>query len=133
MPFGDYESQAAGKAATVAAAHLIVNGRTPPPWLAATAADPGLSLRWPQLFVQLPGPERDRSDEWELSMGLTSKIQLLMARLDLTRDQAVDRLRQIDADNAELLAIGVEPGVPAKVAPTNAPLDEPIVEPASGE
>ena len=135
QPFSMYESDAAKKAAQVASAHLRANGLAVPPWLDEAAREPGMGLKWPQLYVQLPGPERDRSDEWRLGFGLASKIQLLMEREDLTRVQALEKLKAVAADNEELTAMGIEPGLPKPepIAPENAPLDEPIVEPRSGE
>jgi hypothetical protein len=134
QPFADYEAEAARKAAQVACAHLLANGRPCPPWLDATAKAPELGLKWPPLYVQMPGAERDRADDWRLANGVASKVQVLQEREDLTRDQALEKLKQVKADNDELAAMGIEPGPPAPTAPPlNAPTDEPLVEPPSGE
>lgn len=118
VPFGRYEERAAKTAIAVAASHLRNNGR-PDAMLEAAAADPdfALGMHWAPLYVQLPGPERDRTDEWRLEMGFASKLQLLMEREDLTREQALEQLRQVQADNAELLTLGVEPGKPLPILP----------------
>lgn len=117
-PFGHYEEEAARVCLAVAASHLRAN-RRPDATLEAAASDPSfaLSLHWPTLYVQLPGPERDRSDEWRLSMGFASKVQLLMERDDLTREQALEQLRTVAADADELTTLGIEPGLPLPPAP----------------
>ena len=50
-------------------------------------------------------------------MGLASKIQLLMER-GINRDQALERLKQIDADNRELAALGLDPAAPGFIGAT---------------
>jgi hypothetical protein len=117
-PFGHYEGKAARMAARVACTQFRRAGSTPADWLVEMALeDDGLSLEWAPLYVQLPGPERDRADTFDLSMGWTSKIRLMMERDSLTREQAIRRLAQVQQDNADLAALGVDPASPQ--APTD--------------
>jgi hypothetical protein len=133
QPFSDYESEAARKCAEVAAAHLRANGHEPEPWLDEAARTASLALRWAPLYVQLPGVERDRSDEYRLANGYASKVQLLMEREDLTHAEAVEKLKSIEKDKAELEALGIEPGLPSKPGEEVDPLDPEPVEPINGE
>jgi hypothetical protein len=116
-PFRRFEDDAARIACKVACSQFRRAGAEPEDWLIASAEEAGLSIEWPSLYVQLPGPERDRADEFELSMGWTDKIRILMERYDLTRDQALDRLRQVQRNNADLVALGLDPAAPAPIAP----------------
>lgn len=63
----------------------------------------GLSLRlvlsWPEPEIPIPGPDRDAADRAELEMGLASRVQLLMRRRGITREQAVREIERIDEDN----------------------------------
>ena len=63
----------------------------------------GLSLRlvlsWPEPEIPIPGPDRDAADRAELEMGLASRVQLLMRRRGITREQAILEIERIDEDN----------------------------------
>ena len=72
------------------------------------AADRGLVLSWPEPIIPIPGPDRDAADQAELTMGLASRLQILMRRRGITREQAEAELHQIDSDNQRF---GVGPGV----------------------
>jgi hypothetical protein len=61
----------------------------------AAEAEGGLTLRWPEMLVELPGPERDSHDQWMLDAGLMSKTQWLMLREHLTQEEAEQRLADI--------------------------------------
>jgi hypothetical protein len=115
-PFSDYEADAARVCVLVARSHLMAHGHAVPAELDAAAEDPSLSVTWPQLRQMLPGPEKNSEDEYRLTMGLCSKLDLLMERDGLTREQALERFRQIVADNAELAALGIDPLPPASPA-----------------
>lgn len=60
-----------------------------------------LTLRWSDLVHEVPGPGRNLEDEWLLRMGLTSKIQVLMRRNNLTRDEAIKALIAVVQDQKE--------------------------------
>lgn len=84
----------------------------------ALAADFELEVLWREPVVDVPVPERDASQQWEYSMGLLSRIDLLCQRHGLTRDQAIERLKQLAEDKElEREILGdeesqLEPGVP---------------------
>lgn len=105
-----YEDRAAFKAAQVTAAHLLANGfANPAGRLFDLLDDWRFTLRWPQLFVQLPGPERDREDDNRLAKGFASKVMILQERQDLTEAEALELLGRVKAQNDQLAALGVDP------------------------
>lgn len=69
------------------------------PGLLEIADDPKLNLSWPQPRFPLPTPERDAEDEFEINMGVLSTVELVMRRRGCTREQAIEALEQIAADN----------------------------------
>jgi hypothetical protein len=119
-PFRNFEDKVATMCCRVAATHLRNNGLGLKSWLEQSGQESKLSLEWASLYVQLPGPERDRADTFELTMGWTDKIRILMDRYDLTREQAIQRLKQVQQNNQDLLALGVDPAppTPALAGPT---------------
>ena len=86
----------------------------------------GLALRWPSLVPDVPmfGADQDQADQWALSVGLTSRVQLVMRRLNLTREAALDHLKAVADDLKEEQTLGLPPipTGPAAVStnPTNA-------------
>ncbi len=58
-----------------------------------------LVLSWPEPEIPIPGPDRDAADRAELEMGLASRVQLLMRRRGITREQAILEIERIDEDN----------------------------------
>lgn len=63
------------------------------------AANTGkLVFSWPEPTIPIPGPDRDHADQWELQMGITSRIEVIQRRRGLSRDQAIEVLRQIAED-----------------------------------
>jgi hypothetical protein len=61
--------------------------------LAAVADDPSLRVAWPEVSLDLPGPDRDQADTFELDRGLTDPIELLMRRQGLTEEEAIEAFR----------------------------------------
>lgn len=96
-PFSHYEDNLAKVVLTVGATHLGNNGVSSAE-LEAAAADPGLVLGWPDMFPDLPGPERDQSDQWLLDNGMRSRTQILMRRQRLTREEAEAALEETAED-----------------------------------
>ena len=96
-PFGKYEDDLAKVCLTVGSKHLANNGYADATTaqLTAAAADPGLVLRWPCMYPDTPGPERNDEDEWLLDHGLTSRLQILMRREKLNAEEAEERLKAI--------------------------------------
>lgn len=75
------------------------------PGLAKAAKSLRMLLSWPEPRIPIPGPERDQADEWELSLGSKSRVNVIMERYGLTRDQAIDHLKQVADDETEATAI----------------------------
>jgi hypothetical protein len=67
------------------------------------------SLKWHQLYVELPGPERDRSDAQRLKWGTASLVTIVQERQDLTEDEAFDALAKVQEQNRRLEAMGINP------------------------
>lgn len=86
--------------------------------LAALADRLGLVLSWPEPMIPVPGPDRDAADSAELEMGLASRVQVLMRRRGLTREQAEAELEIIDRDTARF---GLGPGRPGDAAASRHP------------
>ncbi len=61
-----------------------------------------LLLAWAEPRIPIPGPDRDQSDEWEMQVGIKSRITVCMERYGLTRDQAVEHIKQVSTDEAEI-------------------------------
>jgi hypothetical protein len=57
-------------------------------------------LAWAEPRIPIPGPDRDKSDEWEMQVGLKSRINVCMERYGLNHDQAVQRLQEVAEDEA---------------------------------
>jgi hypothetical protein len=105
-----YEDRAAFKSVQVAAAHLAANGLiSEAAGLWAPLEDWQFTLRWPQLFVQLPGPERDREDDNRIAKGFASKVMILQERQDLTEAEALELMAKVKAQNDQLAAMGIDP------------------------
>jgi len=57
-----------------------------------------LLLAWAEPRIPIPGPDRDQSDEWEMQVGIKSRINVCMERYGLNHDQAVQRLKEVAED-----------------------------------
>lgn len=138
--YGHYERSLARVTCKVAAAHARNNGlgrllETSVSAIEAAAAVP-LALRWPEMFVELPGPERDQADEWLLSQGAESLTGLLMRRYSLTREEARERLELLAEDHAfeRSLAVAQEPQAkPLPADPADDSSDDQNEGPAADE
>jgi len=64
-----------------------------------------LLLAWAEPRIPIPGPDRDQSDEWEMQVGIKSRITVCMERYGLTRDQAVEHIKQVTEDESEIKEI----------------------------
>jgi hypothetical protein len=108
--WGCYEEEAAKTAVAIGAAHLRNVGLDSDAGrLAAILDDWAFSLRWPSLFIQLPGPERDAADDWRLNHSLVSLVGLLQERQDLTESEAFEALAKVAEQNARLKSLGINP------------------------
>ena len=72
---------------------------------------------WPEVQIPIPGPDRDNHDEWELRMGIASRIQLVMQCRGMTRDQAVAYLKQVKKDEDDADKIDPPPEAPDVTEP----------------
>lgn len=106
----DYERAAASTALSVVAAHLRNhNAGGAAGRFEAAAIDPDLQLQWPRLYVDLPGPERDRADGVRLKWGIASLVDLVMEREDCSEEQAFERLAKVQEHAERLRAMGIAP------------------------
>lgn len=96
-PWGDYERD-------LARVVLAVGGRDPSP------AD-RMTLRWPSMLPDVPmyGSEAQAADEADLDLGIVSRIQVVMRRQSMTREQAILHLKQVAEDKVEEGALGLVP------------------------
>jgi len=118
-PFAAFEADAARTALRVGASHLTNSGMTSaaaPLW--AALRDYRMSLMWGRMTSQLPGPELDRADAWLISMGLKTKIDVLMERQDLSEEQVIEVLRTNVRRNQVLISLGIDPNPPQATPPT---------------
>lgn len=58
-----------------------------------------LSLSWPRRVVPVDLPDFQQMDQSDLQAGLTSRVAIYQDRHGLTREQALDALAEIQADN----------------------------------
>lgn len=65
----------------------------------------GFALYWPSPRLDLPSADRDREDKTSLELRLESRVMVVMRRFELNRDQALEHLKQVAADEAELAEI----------------------------
>jgi hypothetical protein len=73
------------------------------PELVASAKTLRLVLAWGEPRIPVPGPDRDTSAEWEIQMGMKSRLSEAMERYGFpTRDQALAHFAQVAEDEAEL-------------------------------
>jgi hypothetical protein len=75
------------------------------------AADFKQQLTWPEPRLAIPGADRDEADATEIESGYCSRVMKIQERYGLSRDQAIERLKQIAKDNEEANAI--DPPQPA--------------------
>jgi hypothetical protein len=86
--------------------------------LADAAKSLNLLLAWAEPAIPVPGPDRDQSDEWEVSMGIKSRVAVCMDRYGLSEDQAVEHIKHVAEQEAMITAI-----IPQKAAPGDMPVN----------
>ena len=89
--------------ATVAAVGAGVEG------LESTAAGLELELDYPDLDIPIPSPERDAQDLFEIEQGCAARSTSSWSDSARRACKAVEHLRRVKADQAELAALGVGP------------------------
>ena len=87
-----------------------------------------LLLAWAEPRIPIPGPDRDQSDEWEMQVGIKSRVSVCMERYGLTRDQAIKHIEQVAEDELEAQEKG-----PAKANPVAPPAEDDDVSEAAPE
>ena len=92
------------------------------------AAQLELLLAWPEPRIPIPGPDRDQSDEWEMQVGIKSRVAVCMERYGLNRDQAIAHIEQVAEDEAE----AQEKGPPKQNPVSPSREDEPEEDDVSG-
>jgi hypothetical protein len=85
--------------------------------LSATALDPSLRVAWPEVSIDLPGPDRDNADTFELQYDLTDPIELLMRRQGLTEEEAIEAYRQVQRRRRIAGALQEDPDAVVPPAP----------------
>jgi Phage portal protein, SPP1 Gp6-like len=81
-----------------------------------------LLLSWPEPRIPVPGPERNTEDEWEMSIGAKSRVDVIRERYGLTREQALARLKQVKKDEDEANVIMPPEPPPVEVDPNGEPI-----------
>jgi hypothetical protein len=114
-PFTHYEDGLAKLVLAIGAGHLGAqsdrDALATADALGQVAADPGLVLRWADMYPYLPGPDRNADDGWLLEHHLTSRTMVLMKREKLTRAEARQRLDEIAEDERhERAVLGLDAG-----------------------
>lgn len=107
--WGAYEEAAARVCCQIGEAHLRVNSIDhDADVLQSILDDWSFSVRWPSLYIQLPGPQRDQADDWRLSHSLVSLVGILQERQDLSEDEAFEALAKVAEENRKLQAMGIQ-------------------------
>jgi hypothetical protein len=126
-----YEEDAARMVFTIAEVHTRQGGvKTDAGRYKAVLDDWEFSVQWPNLFTQLPGPQRDQSDQWLLEQGLTNKVTVLMERNGFTETEAFNYLAKLNEQDQKLLALGIDPKPAAPPSPFGKPAPDDVM---SGE
>jgi hypothetical protein len=92
------------------------------------AAELPLSLTWPPVAIDLPGPDQDAADEASVAAGYESPIMIVQRRFGMTRDQAIAHLEQVAADHAELKEIMADVNISESMPSQNGEQLEPAPE-----
>ncbi len=72
---------------------------------AAAAKKLQLVLAWAEAPIPVPGDDRDKADEWELTVGIKSRVQVVMQRYGLNEDQAFEHCKKVAEQEQKLKAI----------------------------
>ncbi len=100
--FGHFEAQIAKAILTCAGNHY---GKAD----LLTAAETGrLTLGWPEPTIPIPGPDRDEADANAMAMGIKSELMVIQERYGCTRDQALEMVKQIEQDKADVAKLRPE-------------------------
>jgi hypothetical protein len=92
--------------------------------LDAVARDPSLRIAWPEPSIDLPGPDRDNADTFELVNDLTDPIELLMRRQGLTEPEATEQYRAIQRRKQIAAALAADPSAELPVVGSQLSVDD---------
>jgi len=130
--WASYEEDAAEMGVSVAASHLEANGFYQDAGaLLDTLDDWSFALRWPPLYIQLPGPQRDQADDWRLGRSQVSLVGIKQEREDLTEEEAFEAIAKVAEQNRRLRAMGINPN-PADPFAAGGPIN-PTPQPGGGD
>jgi hypothetical protein len=121
-PFSKYENDLAKRVVLAAGNYYGI------PALADASSSLAITCVWPEPSFPDPSPERDGSDDWELERGVKSLIDVVAERRGVTREKALELIKQVSDDNEDLAEFFPK-GVPS--APSAQPDPEPGEEPES--
>jgi hypothetical protein len=131
--FSCYEEEAARVCLMVAESHLRNHEmKREADEIQAELDEWSFSLRWPVLYVQLPGPDRDRADDWRLEKGIVSVVGIVEERQDLTEEEAIEHLQKVKEQKDRLAALGIQAGMPPPAYGLGIPPVDPREEPGGG-
>ena len=71
----------------------------------AAAKQLSILLAWPEPRLEIPGPDRDQTDEWEMQCGIKSRVIVCMERYGLNEDQALERIKTVAEQEEKVKAI----------------------------
>ncbi len=95
--------------------------------LLKVASDPSVRIAWPEPSIDLPGPDRDQADQFELNHDLTDPIELLMRRQGLNECEAIEAYRQVQRRKMIATALQADPNARLPKKPVSA--DDFTIEP----
>lgn len=109
-----YEQDLANVVVQVANAHFKANDVSEP--LIRLLAELGfdLSVTYKETYSATPGPERDRSQQWEVDNGYKSKLMVFQERTGCTREEALAHFAQVNEDLEQLAALDALPETEAE-------------------
>jgi len=87
------------------------------PTLIESAKTLKLSLSWPEPRIPVPGPERDEADQWELGIGIKSRVNVAEERYGLTEDQAMERIKKVAEQETAVATVLPNRAVPGEMHP----------------
>jgi hypothetical protein len=88
------------------------------------AAELPLSLTWPAVTIDLPGPDQDAADSASIAAGFESPLMVVQRRFGMNREQALAHMQQVADDHMELKEIMADV-VASESKPAEAPPPEP--------
>ena len=69
-----------------------------------------LVLTWPRVDLSVTSEDRDARDKAAIELGVESRVMIVMRRFGMSREQAVNHIRQAIADEAEIAKAAIEEG-----------------------